>query len=117
METAQLAGEVLGCPQEIVKTQALLPGCDPEEIWDEIRTHRRETAILLAGHEPLFGYLTAHLLAAPSLLFDFKKGTLVRIDVDSLGQRPRGILKWILTAKLAAAGKWTEPLPARWPLR
>ena len=31
----------------------------------------------------------------------FKKGAVVRIDVDQFGIQPRGVLKWMLVPKLA----------------
>jgi len=79
----------------------LEPGRAPAQVWDEIRAHSSEREILLAGHEPLLGYLTGFLLGAPSLLIDLKKGSLVRIDMDHVGLRPRGVLRWYLTPKLA----------------
>jgi phosphohistidine phosphatase SixA len=56
-----------------------------------IREHRDESRVLVAGHEPLFGYLAAHLLGAPSLLIDFKKGAIVRIDVDHFTDAQRWV--------------------------
>ena len=101
-ETADLAASVLGCPAKPVHLEALEPMGIPEAVWDEIRTHKSEPVLLLASHEPLMGRLLAYLLAAPELQTDFKKGSLARVDVESFGARPRGILKWLVTAKLAA---------------
>ncbi len=101
VETAELAASILGCQDKIIRTDALEPGRAPDQVWDEIRLHSSEREILLAGHEPLLGYLTGFLLGAPSLLIDLKKGSLVRIDMDHVGLRPRGVLRWYLTPKLA----------------
>jgi hypothetical protein len=38
---------------------------------------------------------------------DLKKGALLRIDLDRLDEEPRGVLQWLLTAKLAA-GRTTQ---------
>ena len=70
-------------------------------VWDEIRVHHDELSILLAGHEPLFSSLTAHLLASPRMRVDFKKGAIVCIEVDRFGAEPQGALRWMLTPKLA----------------
>lgn len=101
VETAQLALQVLNPKGELIESQALEPDSTPEAVWAEIRAHREAGELLLAGHEPLFGQLTAYLLGVPSLMVDFKKGALARIDVDRFPVHPQGILRWFLTAKLA----------------
>jgi phosphohistidine phosphatase len=101
METATIARDVLHYSGEILQTRALVPNAQPEQVWDELRVHRAETELLLVGHEPLFGQLAAHLLGAPELRIDFKKGALIRLDFESIGLKPRGILRWFLTSKLA----------------
>ena len=102
VQTAELAAEVLHCNHEILRTKALIPNSPVEAVWDEIRAHRDQTELMLVGHEPLFGQLAAYLLGAPELRLDFKKGAIVRIDFESLGIKPRGLLRWFLTAKLSA---------------
>jgi phosphohistidine phosphatase len=101
VETAAIARDVLRCAGEILQTKALVPNAQPEQVWDEIRAHRDEAELLLVGHEPLFGQLAAHLLCAPELRIDFKKGALLRVDFESIGLKPRGTLRWFLTSKLA----------------
>ena len=103
VETAQIAAEVLGYKGEIIQEDALRLGKSPQDVWDELRTHRSEPQVLLAGHEPQFGYLAAYLLGAPSVQVDVKKGSIIRIDVDQFGPHPKGVLRWYLTPKLAAA--------------
>lgn len=102
-ETAEIAASVLGYTKEIVQCAALTPGGDPEAVWQELRGHRDEEQILLAGHEPLFSTLTAYLLDAPTLALDFKKGALVRVDTQSFGASPRCELRWMLTPRLCQA--------------
>jgi phosphohistidine phosphatase len=101
VETAEMAAKILRYSGAVLKAKALRPESSPRDVWSEIRAHEDETAILLAGHEPLFSALTAYLLNCPSLQFDFKKGGLVRIDMDRTGAEPRGVLQWALTPKLA----------------
>jgi phosphohistidine phosphatase len=72
--TARIAVEVLGSKSDFLRSNALTPDRDPEAVWEEIRVHRHETAVLLVGHEPLFSELGAYLLGAPELHIDFKKG-------------------------------------------
>ncbi|MGI9073492.1 MAG: SixA phosphatase family protein [Bryobacteraceae bacterium] len=102
IETAEIAQELLGYKGEVLRTEALLPGSSVEGVWGEIRVHANETAIVLVGHNPLFAELPGYLLGVPELQVDVKKGSLLRIDFESLSSQPQGILRWFLVAKLAA---------------
>lgn len=102
VETAELAAKSLGYKGQILKTRALQPESSPEDVWHEIRGHRGESSVLLAGHEPLFSSLAAYLLGAPSMNIDFKKAGLLKLAIDSFPPHPRGVLGWYLTPKLAA---------------
>jgi phosphohistidine phosphatase len=102
VETAQIAAETLDYKQPILHTDVLVPSSSPEAVWAEIRAHRSEAAILLAGHEPLLGETVSYLLGSSRVLVEMKKGALVRIDVVESGATPRGSLQWLLTPKLAA---------------
>jgi phosphohistidine phosphatase len=103
METAEIALAVLGLKKDdLVQTQSLLPSGDVQSVWEELRVYQEEPSLMLVGHEPLFGRLFAHLLGEPELQVDFKKGALARIDLDSFGQRPKGVLRWFIPPKLAA---------------
>ena len=83
------------------ETRALVPDSSPHDVWDDVRSHKTETAILLAGHEPLMSALMAYLLNTPALQVDMKKAALVRIDCERVGPEPRGVLKWMLTPAVA----------------
>ncbi len=101
LQTAELAQAGLSPEAMIARTQALTPDADPQDAWEEIRLHRDQAQILCSSHEPLCGRLTAHLLQCPELQIDFKKGAIVRIDAENFGPRPKGVLKWMLSPKLA----------------
>ena len=103
LQTAQLAAEILEYKGELLRTKALEPGSHPQIAWEEIRVHKDEPAILLAGHEPLFSSLTAYLLGCPDLRVDFKKGALACVELDRFGAEPHGALKWLITPKLASS--------------
>lgn len=100
-ETANLAAKALDFPESIITTKTLVPSSNAQETWDEIRLYKGEPSLLLVGHEPAMGQMTGYLLGVPELQIDFKKGAMVRVDVPSLGVRPRGVLKWMLAPKLA----------------
>jgi phosphohistidine phosphatase len=101
LETAQVSAKALGHEDEIVTSNAFIPEASPEEAWAEIRTHKTQPEVLLASHQPLCGALTAFLLNSPALAVDFRKSALLCIDLDGAGARPRGVLQWMLTSKLA----------------
>jgi phosphohistidine phosphatase len=99
LQTAHMAGQILGC-NKIVESEILVPSGTPKAVWDAICARRREPALLIAGHEPLLGMTVGFLLGAPALQVDLKKAALVRIDQETFGGAPRGVLKWMLTPRL-----------------
>ncbi len=101
LQTAQIAAEILEYQGELLRTRTLEPNSSPKAVWDEIRVHKDEARILLVGHEPLFGRLMAYLLGSPELQVDFKKGALACIELDRFPAEPHGVLRWMLTLKLA----------------
>ena len=101
LETAEIAAHELGYEGKIVRSPALTPESSPQHVWDAIREHRDETAVLVTGHEPLFSATVAYLLGTARAMVHFRKGALVRIDVESTGPTPAGVLEWMLTAKLS----------------
>lgn len=101
-ETAKTAAEILGCPMKVVVTKALLPSGSPDRLWREI-SEIDAPSVLIAGHEPLLSEFVGFILNCPAFQVDFKKGALVRLDVSASEQRPNGILRWMVTPKLAGA--------------
>jgi phosphohistidine phosphatase SixA len=79
-----------------------VPGASPELIWKEIGRDHKAEKILLAGHQPHLASLIGLLLEAP-LMVDLKKSALVRIETQNGLGPPRGVLKWMITAKIARA--------------
>jgi phosphohistidine phosphatase len=100
-ETAAIVSALSGC-KHVVETKNLVPGANPELAWKEICALKKVQQVFLAGHEPHLGHLIAFLLEA-ALIVDLKKGALVRISTPAKPGPPRGVLKWLLTPKLARA--------------
>ena len=101
LETAEIAASELKYKGEILRAGNLTPDSSPPSVWSEVREHRNEPSILLAGHEPLFSATVAWLLGSTNQMVEFKKAALVRIDVHSFTAQPQGVLQWMLTPKLA----------------
>ena len=101
-QTADIAAEILKV--KVKESSQLLPSVEPHLIWDELREHADTQEIMLVGHEPHMSRLVSFLLMT-MLAIDFKKGALIRVEVDNPPAQPHGVLKWILTPKLAGAVK------------
>jgi len=100
-QTAEIARSCMKCKNDVLLTRALVPGANPEAVWQEIRAHSDHESLMLVGHNPLFSYLGGYLMAAQNLQVDFKKGAVMCLDFETLGPKPRGTLRWYLTARLA----------------
>ena len=98
-ETAKIAAEILHS-KRVVETKSLVPGASPDLVWKEIGGLQKVDSILIAGHNPHLGSLMAMLLEA-ALMVDLKKGALVRITTPSRLGPPRGVLKWMITPRIA----------------
>jgi len=101
LETAEIAAEELGYKGEIVRVGSLTPDSSPPSIWSTVRDYRDQPSILLAGHEPLFSATVAYLLGSTRSMVEFKKGALIRIDVEGFAAAPQGVLQWMITPKVA----------------
>jgi phosphohistidine phosphatase len=101
VQTAEVAAAILPHRREVVRTNALLPTASPEEVWQELRSRKKEQELLLVGHEPLLSQLIGYLLGAPGLRVELKKAGLVRIQIERFTPTPSGTLQWLLTPKLA----------------
>jgi len=100
-QSAEIARSCLKCKEDVLFTRALLPGATPEGVWDEIRAHKAQEALMLVGHNPLFSDLAGYLVGANDLRVDFKKAAVMCLDFESVGPKPRATLCWYLTAGLA----------------
>jgi phosphohistidine phosphatase len=101
LETAEIAARELGYDGKLIRTEALVPHGTPREVWQELRRHGEEKSILIAGHEPLFSATVAYLLGSTREMVNFRKAALVRIDVESSGAEPYGVLQWMITPGFA----------------
>ncbi len=103
-ETADIVADLLANEAELLETSTLQPDGNTVDVWQEIRAHRDMDSIMLVSHEPLLSELAAFLLNSPSFRVDFKKAGLMRIDIESFGPQPHGVLRWMVTSRLAGGG-------------
>jgi phosphohistidine phosphatase len=83
------------------------------EVWDELKPegqtadlYRRlsklkgESSILLVGHEPYLSGLISELISgSKGTRIILKKSGMAKVVVGSLGTKPSGQLKWLLTPR------------------
>jgi phosphohistidine phosphatase len=101
VQTAEMAREALHVEAAIHETRTLVPEGSPHKVWEELSGLRNLDAVLLAGHEPLLSSLTAWLLGAPELQVNMSKAAMVSIEMEQFRGEPHGILRWMVTPKLA----------------
>ncbi len=102
LQTAEIARSVFKTKASVLRTKALTPNATVEQVWEEIRAHRGEPELMLVGHEPQFSSLAAYLLGSRELRVDFKKGAVLRLDLEGFGAQPRGTLRWFFLARFAS---------------
>lgn len=99
-QTAELAAEALGYAEEPEGDGILMPFSDVLATWAEIRGMREFDSVMLVGHNPHLSDVMSAILGAPGGRIPMKKGALARLQVDPTSTMPKGVLDWLLTAKL-----------------
>jgi phosphohistidine phosphatase len=103
-QTAEvLAAEIAPRPP-IVAVDSLATNGSYQAVLADLEKQSRRTKIALVGHEPGIGELAARL-AGSRHAFEFKKGAVCRIDVDTLPVQGPGTLIWFVTPRLMRALK------------
>jgi phosphohistidine phosphatase len=100
-QTAAVAAKLLS-KATIKESRHLLPAANPSLLWKEIGDLKDVQTILAVGHEPHLSSFLRFLLES-AVAVDLKKGALVRITTANRVGPPRGVLKWMITPKLARA--------------
>ena len=98
-QTADLLAAGLGGKPVVRILKALEPGHSPTAIIGQVAKLARRNRIAIVGHEPGLGELAAHLLGASRPL-PFRKGSICRIDLESLTSKRAGSLIWFVTPKI-----------------
>jgi len=101
-QTADILAGELRPAAKIVETPALAPGASFQDLSAELGNHARHTAIALVGHEPGIGEVAARLMGFKGS-FEFRKGAVCRIDVDTLPPSGPGQLRWFASPKILSA--------------
>ena len=83
----------------IVTVDSLAPDGSVQAVLADLEKQSRRKRIALVGHEPGIGELAARL-AGSRQPFEFKKGAVCRIDIETLPPAGPGTLRWFLTPKI-----------------
>jgi phosphohistidine phosphatase len=98
-QTADILADAFESRPQIVTSDALAPGASYDSLLADLAKHARKTRIGLVGHEPGIGELAARLAGARRP-FEFKKGAVCQIDVDSVPPAGPGMLRLFLTPRV-----------------
>ncbi len=101
-QTAEIIRDGLGLSDELKITDTLAPGGSPSSVYKFLKQFTHVEEMFLVGHEPDVGMLVANMLWAGSdVHIPFKKGAVCRVDVYDLPSTSPGVLKWLMTPKMA----------------
>lgn len=98
-QTAEIVAEAMKPIPAVTFADALAPAGTPAAVVQEIGRHARKGRLALVGHEPNLGELAAQLIGARTPI-GFKKGSVCRIDFDTLPPKGHGHLMWLATPKM-----------------
>lgn len=102
-QTAEIMAKKLDCREPVQICDALQPAGDPADLYKSL-AKTKANEIMFFGHEPDIGELALRLIhAGNNAALPFKKAGVCRIDVSYLPPSTPGILKWMITPKIAKA--------------
>ena len=98
VQTAELAAEALGfAADKIKRTDALLPGTPPADLFRELAKLRADS-VMCFGHAPHLDLAIAHGLGLRSPITELKKAGAACLELETLSPA-RGTLVWVFTSR------------------
>jgi len=55
-----------------------------------------QASVLAVTHEPLVSALASWMLGSARTEIEFKPGAMVRIDIETVTAKPRGVRRWTI---------------------
>lgn len=98
-QTTEIVADAFDPRPAVVVVDSLAPDGSHAEVMADLAKHRKRSRIALVGHEPNLGELAARL-AGSRRAFEFKKGAVCRIDIESIPLAGPGTLCWFLTPSI-----------------
>ena len=103
-QTAEIVAAEFAPRPAVINVDALAPGGSSAAVFAELEKHEKRRRIAIVGHEPGIGDLAARLVGTKHEI-QFKKGAVLRVDVESLPPKGPGTLRWFLAPKFLRALK------------
>jgi len=100
MQTAEIFASALECSkQKIRKTELLLPGAEPLQLFRELSRDKDLSVVLVFGHAPHLDDLLATAIGSKHHITSLKKAGVALIELRRIAP-PNGELVWLATPKL-----------------
>lgn len=115
VQTAEILADALG-EREVSVLHELLPGGSPAALFAAAAKRVKDgQGIALVGHDPLMSTALAALAKLPpdeARAIDFKKGSIVRVDVEGALEAGAGVVQWWMKPKTTAVLEGIPLAPA-----
>src|SRR5246127_1461784 len=99
-QTAEIFADELGySKQKIRKTDQLLPGAEPLQLYRELAKDKDLSAVFVVGHAPHLDDLIATAIGSKHHISSLKKAGVALVELKRLVP-PSGQLVWLSTPKL-----------------
>jgi phosphohistidine phosphatase len=99
-QTAEIFANALDYPkQKIRRTDLLLPGAEPSQLFRELARDKQASSIFLFGHAPQLDDVIATALGSKKHVAALKKAGVAFVELRRLSP-PIGQLVWLATPKL-----------------
>jgi phosphohistidine phosphatase len=98
-ETAEIAGKAFNV--EVEEWAELKPEASQEDLAKKLSRIKRDSSLLLVGHEPFLSSFVAEAIgASPEARILLKKSGLARMFVTSFAPKMTGELRWLLSPRI-----------------
>lgn len=104
VQTADILAEAISYDGRLIVADELSPGFGVDGLRQLLETFRDAKEIVIVGHEPDLGDVTASLLSLPRGL-SFKKGAAVKLKINEEDLGQPAVFKWF-----ACGGKLTKEI-------
>ena len=99
-ETAEIVAKVLKKQKDLEVWDELKPEAQTADLYRRLSKLKRESSILLVGHEPyLSGMISELISGGKGSRILLKKGGMAKVVIDSFAPKPSGHLRWLLTPR------------------
>lgn len=99
-ESAKIVAKALKKQKDLEVWDELKPEAQTADLYRRLSKLKGESSILLVGHEPYLSGMISELISdGKGSRITLKKSGMAKVVVSSLGTKPSGQLKWLLTPR------------------